>query len=344
VKPAKRVFLTGAGFTKNFGGYLGAEMWSVIFSQKEIGRRTELRNHLLKTLDYEDAYNSVLYSDQLSNTEKEEFTEAVKKAYQQLHQAICAPSEVKKKHQAHAFCKAFVSRFAGEGDQRGFIFTLNQDLFLEQFYLQSYSHDCPRIPGLGHSNWFQGRLGETLQAADWIVLPSQEKVDKLAAGFWNSRGEHFMYVKLHGSYGWRTSGNSDVMVIGSEKKGLIEGEPILRWFFSLFEQVLYQGGCDLVVIGYGFRDAHINKLINTAIEKYGLRLHVISQQLPSDFRNLLAPVHLMLPGRNPFTPEGDTLWQGLHGYYCNSIFDFVRDDTQTLTPLGEAFFDRLRVN
>ncbi len=65
MKPARNVLLSGAGFTKNFGGYLGPEMWSVIFSQNEISRQPELRKYLLNNLDYETVYQEVLDSDEL---------------------------------------------------------------------------------------------------------------------------------------------------------------------------------------------------------------------------------------------------------------------------------------
>jgi hypothetical protein len=52
-KPAKNVLLTGAGLTRNFGGYLAAEMWAVIFRQPEIRRYPNLRKRMLEGLDYE---------------------------------------------------------------------------------------------------------------------------------------------------------------------------------------------------------------------------------------------------------------------------------------------------
>jgi hypothetical protein len=45
--------VTGAGFTQDFGGYLAAEMWAVIFRQPEIRRYPNLRKRMLEGLDYE---------------------------------------------------------------------------------------------------------------------------------------------------------------------------------------------------------------------------------------------------------------------------------------------------
>lgn len=33
----KKILLTGAGYTKDFGGYLAIEMWSFIFNNRELG-------------------------------------------------------------------------------------------------------------------------------------------------------------------------------------------------------------------------------------------------------------------------------------------------------------------
>ena len=80
---------------------------------------------------------------------------------------------------------------------------------------------------------------------------------------------------------------SDVMVIGHEKLGAIHNEPLLRWYLSLFKQVLYSGNRKLLVVGYGFRDQHVNEIIWNAIEKHQLHLYVLSPKQPSDFRDEL---------------------------------------------------------
>jgi SIR2-like domain len=74
------------------------------------------------------------------------------------------------------------------------------------------------------------------------------------------------------------------------KLGRIAGEPLLEWYLSLFKEALEEGDKNLVIVGYGFGDDHINDIIVDAIKDRGLKLFVISPQLPADFAQLLQGV------------------------------------------------------
>jgi hypothetical protein len=52
------LLLTGAGFTKTFGGYLASEMWATILNQPEVQNSPELLKGMrdLENLDYEMYY------------------------------------------------------------------------------------------------------------------------------------------------------------------------------------------------------------------------------------------------------------------------------------------------
>lgn len=54
----------------------------------------------------------------------------------------------------------------------------------------------------------------------------------------------------------------------------IGSTPILQWYLQLFEAHLSQPDARLMVIGYGFRDEHINAAIDRAAAR-GLKLFVI---------------------------------------------------------------------
>jgi hypothetical protein len=135
MRPAKNVLLTGAGFTKDFGGYLGDEMWAAILSQKEISTHPKLRQILLSRQNYELVHHTVLESDSYSAEEKSAFKTAVETAYKHMHQNVMAGgTHVMFQHSSKSLIRGIVLRFAGTGEERGFIFTLNQDLFLEGFF------------------------------------------------------------------------------------------------------------------------------------------------------------------------------------------------------------------
>jgi hypothetical protein len=81
------------------------------------------------------------------------------------------------------------------------------------------------------------------------------------------------YVKLHGSFNWRSSDGHSRMVIGKNKRGQIASEPLLEFYFNTFEKELSQKYGRLFVIGYSFLDEHINEVI----AKSGIELHIIDR-------------------------------------------------------------------
>lgn len=327
-KPAKAVLLTGAGFTHTFGGYLASEMWAVILSQPEIRKNEALRSLILEELNYETLYQRVLSGDSASL--KDELTAAIRRAYLDLHDVIF------RSETAGTVCQHFISRFVrrSETNIRAFFFTLNQDLWVERFY----THGDPllKIPGLECRHWFNGQLRAVLTPEMRVLLPDETSVERIEKSFWDKSSERFAYIKLHGSYGWIGRDGQEVMVIGNTKTDVIRKEPLLRWYLSLFKEVLQQPERYLLVIGYGFRDQHINDVIADAINSRGLRMFVVSPELPTDFRSKL----LREDGENCVS-RGRELWQGLSGYFRASVGDLYRRGTADLPPKGEVLFRNL---
>lgn len=345
--PAKTVLLTGAGFTKPFGGFLADEMWAVILNQPEIRQYPDLRRRMLEELNYETLYDEVLTSDNYRTRDREKcaFRTAIRNAYQHMHENICR-DDVRHRSSASGACRSFVARFAGSAGEKGFFFTLNHDLFMERFYPNEKVESQVRIPGLPPKpKWFNGHLGPKLEQDDqddYVRLPRREMVEQEKERFWARSSERFAYIKLHGSYGWITRRDgTDCMVIGHAKTEIIRNEALLQWYLSLFEEVLQTGERNLVVIGYGFRDEHINNVIADAVRNHGLRLHVVSPMPPRDFREMLFPVHD--PVGQLGRPRGEDLWDGLFGYYGASVTNFY-DKNESLTPIGRAFFRDLGLN
>ena len=327
--PAKNVLLTGAGFTKDFGGHLASEMWSVILNQPEIRRYPSLREILLGELNFEQVYDQV--PARSSPEEQAAFHSALNNAYGQMHRGICQPENDTR---SSAVCSNFLAQFQKRRDnqqEKAFFFTLNQDLFVERFYLNNFNHEgLIKIPGLQHQKWFNWQLSDELQQEDLRQLPDEDQMEAIKREFWSKSTENFAYVKLHGSYGWIDKDGTQKMVMGNTKTGVIQREPLLRWYLSLFAKVLSQENQNLVVVGYGFRDDHINKVITDAISEHGLRLFVVSPKQPRDFRQMLFSEGC-----------GETLWRGLFGYHSGRVTDFHQDDGAGLSPPGKAFFDSL---
>jgi hypothetical protein len=157
------------------------------------------------------------------------------------------------------------------------IFSLNQDLFLEHHYL-SITFPMPH-----YGTW----TGHELPGME--MAPGQAPLDphSWGHGIWQPMPpERFVLsanrqplYKLHGSANWRDrSGGGDLLVMGGDKAATIKREPVLAWYTQKFDELLQQGNTQLMIIGYGFLDRHINAAIEKAIERHGLRIFNISPE------------------------------------------------------------------
>src|SRR5262249_26994267 len=202
-----------------------------------------------------------------------------------------------------------------------FVFTLNQDLLIEKFR----TVDLPiLLPGVNESD------GQN------VTLPDAAAVEKAAQEFCSKDGARgSAYLKLHGSFNWRRHDGSHALVIGANKGETLTTEPVLKWYQEIFHNVLHEPGRSLLVIGYSFRDAHINETILSAVKNAGLRLFVMSPSTPEDFKSSICGARgnqLRRPG------QGDEIWESLYGYYCGSVESFYTPHHVQLPPQGRALF------
>ncbi len=339
-EPAETVLLTGAGFTKTFGGYLGSEMWAEILNHLDLDDNPEIRKLMLRKLDYEAIYDEMQDPNKkYTPKQKASFTDAFRRAYNDMDDNL---SHLEPPISAipYGACKLFISRFAGSmgSKARGFFFTLNQDLFVERFYTNSGSPERSiRSPGADHLKWFRGEHGQKLQASDIIKLPDDKGIETLKKEFGKKGSGQFMYVKLHGSHRWQSQDGSDVLVIGHGKKGRLEKEPITRWYLSLFEEIIKTYTRNLVIIGYGFGDDHINTIIADAVKDNKLRLFIVTPKQPEEFfvqfGSSYKPIH-----------RKDDLLKGLTGYHVGKVTDFYDPKSANLlNNRGDRFFRKLGI-
>src|SRR5262249_33640609 len=84
------------------------------------------------------------------------------------------------------------------------------------------------------------------------------------------------FFKLHGSSNWiDTSKGHPLVVMGGNKPEAIRQHPILEWNHERFREYLSKPETRLMVIGYSFRDDHINRAIGAAVDAGALRLFII---------------------------------------------------------------------
>ena len=148
-----------------------------------------------------------------------------------------------------------------------------------------------------------------LSSAQIATLPDENKVK--TETFQNPLNSiPFVYLKLHGSWNWRSSVVKKRLVIGRDKLQQMNDEPLLKYYFELFEKALLRENVKLFVIGYGFGDEHINKTILKAIKSHGLKLYILDPSGPESFKE-----------------RHGAMWDGVVGYFPYSISEVFGEDT-----------------
>ena len=325
------MLLPGAGFTRNFGGFLGPEMWSKILSYPLVQQQKEVRAQLMNGYgfnyeNYEGAYTFILSRPdaEFSPDAKNALKQAVKSAYDDLDKRMI--EEVKgiyRNRSNYEVCMSDLEKFLktiypisfGPCRKKQYFFTLNQDLWIERTFGKTNSGFNWRYLGVDISDWEKQKIlkeQKDIRLKDkdegFITLPKDDDLGGIKSKIAHENGP--FYIKLHGSYGWLSaqSGQNDAMVIGSNKKEDIEKEPLLKWYSELFQKEIDEGDKNLLIIGYGFRDEHINKILVKGIKNNGLKLYVINPTSPKEFKGELNDVpHL---GMN-----STTIWEAIYGYF-----------------------------
>jgi hypothetical protein len=311
-----RILLTGAGFTKNFGAPLAKELWSIILNNPVLEAAKDVRSILLRDLNFESVYNTVMRGARLPIDEDGDWERqrgalrtAVSDAYEYIDAKVReftfrrdAPNPINLYK-----VQEFIASFSGNAKKPGFFFTLNQDLFIERHY---YNGPRPTLPGIVHSpTWFAPDSNRDLVA-------ERREIPEFRGGDQILDNSPFYYLKLHGSSNWY-SADKETMVIGDAKQDQIAAQPILAAYFDVFLSVLTAGGRRLLCVGYSFSDRHINAAIREGLRK-GLRLYVLSPEPPDSLEARLSP-------QREF---GKAIWGGLAGYF--------QYDLQTLFPADQS--------
>lgn len=317
INSKNQILLTGAGFTKNFGGFLGHEMWSLIFNHPLIQSNAKLKEVLIYEPNYELAYNDIINDSGSSEEEVNIIKKAVEEAYGNLDDNIKKwnfNSDNPTSLNIYGL-RDLLTLFNGTGsNKQGFFFTLNQDIFMER-------EQFNKIP-LGMS-----RLSHTpiwdFKKEHYKTMPDSETVDSMKD---ISNCGNLLYIKLHGSYGWMSSNNRSQMVIGGNKLDYINKEPLLKWYLEIFNNVINSDNKKIVIIGYGFADKHINNIILEGIKNYNLKLIIIDQKEFPKFKNEIQ--------ENMAGVDSITFFNALSGYFPYTLTDiFPHDQGQHPTAI-----------
>jgi hypothetical protein len=286
-----RILLTGAGFSRNWGGWLASETFEYLLGCPEISQH--LKDLLWKSKDAGGNFEDALADLQAGHSRREAHAEehlktletAIAGMFNAMNQGLTSISFDLGINENSLI--AFLRRF-------DVIFTLNQDLLLEKHYLGTSAGGpaSPHLPGIkllfppGPNHWLETWTPEE---------PSKFKADP----------HHQPYFKLHGSSNWTTgTAGRRLLVMGGNKSSEIGKYELLKWYHKEFQQYLNRSGARLLVIGYSFSDNHINEAITVAVRDHGLELFIIDP-LGVDILNkqpLTAPVRVPSPLMNSLRP------------------------------------------
>lgn len=257
------LLLTGAGFSRNWGGWLADEAFEYLLGCAEVTpfiREQLWRSRGLK-LGFEDTLREM--RDLHTNSQDGRYQSELR-AFETMLEGMFHTMRIGFTNTAFepgqtearigpqpTPMRDFLCRFDA-------IFTLNQDTLLEQKYSQS--------------NLLQGSSGK------WFEFQSPGLTDALVNGQKFASPGVFIpasppfavaerrqpYYKLHGSSNWRTSDNSALLILGSNKNSEINKIPLLAWYQTEFARLSQQPPVRIMIIGYGFGDLHINDLLIAA--------------------------------------------------------------------------------
>ena len=270
--PAVRHFLLlGAGFSRNWGGWLASEVFEYLLGCPEILSNAHLRRALWKSQSeggFEQALSVVQADNSLGQMERDQaiqaFEIALIRMYGDMNAALLKVQDLEFPTAQPNTVRGLLARFDA-------IFTLNQDLLLEHRYM---------VHGLAGSRSHGRWNGVQMPGLKEMPRTDGQTADSWVKGIWTDSGQTSVdkdlqpIYKLHGSTNWRTTVGDNILVLGAAKTQAIQSSRLLRSYADNFDQSLCLPRARLMVIGYGFGDTHINGSLMRGAET-GMQMFVI---------------------------------------------------------------------
>src|SRR6202022_5210490 len=254
------VLLLGAGFSRNWGGWLATECFEYLLGCPQVD--PELRD-LLWNHRQTDGFEGALADLQKEHFKKKDtrseqrlrkLQDAIMQMFGDMEKAF-ARVKFEFQNDLEFLVRSFLVRFDA-------IFALNQDLLMERYYLDgnvalsSYRRWSGwEIPGMKPVLGIGMGLVDT-NTGRWVPDPSAQIID----------GNRQPYIKLHGSSNWTDESGKELLVMGGDKLSIIDQFPILKWNHERFKEYLSRPSTRLMVVGYSFGDLHINQTIRDAAD------------------------------------------------------------------------------
>lgn len=265
------ILLLGAGFSRNWGGWLASEVFEYLLSIKQIQENAEIKRLLW---EYKDKGGFEAAMGHLKSKKKKDdlfiLDRAVHKMFMDMDKGFVHTNLNGHSNMDYSIT-SWLSMFDG-------IFTLNQDILLERKYLahdiniSAFSrgkHNSCSMPFLKYeANFFANNPHITTPI---VFRPSEEIKNN---EIYRKKGVQ-PYFKLHGSFNWASKDNESLMVLGGQKSEFIKQHDILDCYQNNFKSYLSYPDTRLVTVGYSFGDEHINNTIKTTALAGQLSLFII---------------------------------------------------------------------
>jgi hypothetical protein len=282
----QHILLLGAGFSRNWGGWLADEVFEYLLGTSQFQQDKYLKSLLWKNKNkggFEVALAELQIDcaktqDQNKIKSLEGFYDAIKEMFLQMENGFAVQKGLQFRiNVADASISGSTLEFLFKFDA---IFSLNQDIILERHYFKKFEY-FSKLAKQNRKNFTGFQIPGMRQRyySEPDSLDIAEKIwDELQPGEFRLEGGLQPLFKLHGSFNWRCTDalqTYPLMILGGNKPKIINHFKILKWYHTEFERQLCQGETRLLIIGYGFGDEHINSLLKIAVMRHGLKIFII---------------------------------------------------------------------
>jgi hypothetical protein len=172
----RHILLTGAGWSRNWGGRLASEVWQSLMDHPLVQGNARLRELLLAEPFFEAALGAVQRAPYTAE-DKAVFERALLAAFISIDREI---SRLDHFSRINIYgVQKFLFRFSQRrgGVDTGYLFTLNQDLWPERFLYNEHATNAPSaaLPGLQPrpgQGWFRPNL--SAYSEEFIMSPMSD--------------------------------------------------------------------------------------------------------------------------------------------------------------------------
>ncbi|MBK5124399.1 SIR2 family protein [Burkholderia sp. R-69980] len=269
------LLMLGAGFSRNWGGWLASEAFTYLLGCPEVKASEDVKTLLWETQQEGGFEQALAILKERANQEPARYGEqlaalnrAVAAMFVDMNYSYRRFVNFEPVNHAGKSVRRFLARFDA-------IFTLNQDLLLEEQYLE-----------LDVSLLSNRRVHGSDVPGMKPVNPNPPPMVSRWAAAWEPRNEADFgvaqgtqpFFKLHGSSNWHAGADQgdSMLIMGGNKAHEIGLSPVLRWYQEQFAVYMASNDTRLMVIGYGYRDYHINTAIEHAVFEHGLKFFNVS--------------------------------------------------------------------